>query len=554
MTTMVASLHRGLDLSDIQGNIVRPYGRFGFPITRHLFFHIGDAAAGRRFVGQVRHAVTTAQRWGAIDGDPDPNAPPRPDVAINIAFTFLGLHALGLPTRTLAAMPDEFIDGMAARWSILGDSGPSGLEHWDRVWQESQARNDRRVHVLISLNAQAQADGTAIPALAARTEWLRGLAAEGSGITLLAGHGKTAAAYQDSSALMARLDDGTMVPTPKENFGFTDGISDPAFRGQYEPAVEAMEVIGGGKLKPDGKGWAPLATGEFILGYPSEAQELPPSPMPWSFMRNGTFMAYRKLQQDVAGFHDYIDKQASLLHRIGGAETLEAARETLMAKMVGRWCNGFPLAAARTWAEAQSLAAEWQDIPAIQLKGARRTAAEAKRLDDYERLLTDFRYTGDADGARCPLSAHTRRTNPRDALDPTFGTKGATPDTALTNRRRIMRRGAPYADPPAAEGAEGDRGVIFMAICASLFRQFEFVQQQWVQYGSSFNIGNDTDPLVGLRRPGAKFVIPGDGQRGETPFICSEMPPFVAMRGGDYFFLPSLSALRQIAQGSVDPT
>jgi hypothetical protein len=93
-----------------------------------------------------------------------------------------------------------------------------------------------------------------------------------------------------------------------------------------------------------------------------------------------------------------------------------------------------------------------------------------------------------------------------------------------------------------------------MALCASLFNQFEFVQQQWVHYGASFNAGNDTDPLVGLRRPGAKFVIPADPAQDHPPFICANMPQFVETRGGEYFFLPSLTALREIAQGSVDPT
>ncbi len=93
-----------------------------------------------------------------------------------------------------------------------------------------------------------------------------------------------------------------------------------------------------------------------------------------------------------------------------------------------------------------------------------------------------------------------------------------------------------------------------MALCASLFRQFEFIQQQWIQYGASFNVGNDTDPLCGLRRPGAKFVAPGDAASGTAPFICTDLPQFVETRGGDYFFIPSLTALREIAEGSVDPT
>ncbi len=160
-------------------------------------------------------------------------------------------------------------------------------------------------------------------------------------------------------------------------------------------------------------------------------------------------------------------------------------------------------------------------------------------------MITGFRYKDDVEGVKCPVAAHIRRSNPRDALDPTFGTPGANPDTALTNRRRIMRRGLPYGDPTAVDDGS-EHGVIFIAICSSLFRQFEFIQQQWVQYGASFNVGNDTDPLVGLRRDGKKFVIPADPAKSVAPFICANIPQFVETRGGEYFFVPSLTALREI--------
>ncbi len=545
---------RALDLADIQGNIVRPYGRFGFPVTRHMFFNIGNAAAGRNFVEQVRHGITTAERWGAIDGDPDPNAPSRPLVAINIGLSFAGLLALALPTRTLSHLPEEFIDGMAKRWSILGDIGPSAPDAWDDIWRRSAivgSTDNGQVHIWISLNAQVTPEGKPIDALAERTAWLKGAAVASGGVTLLTGHKGSSTEFQDSSAIMAELGDGRRVPTAKENFGFTDGIADPAFAGQYEPAQESEAAVGGGKLNADGR-WAALATGEFILGHAGEAQELPPTAPPWSFMRNGTFMVYRKLHQNIGSFGSYIDSQAALLRRVNPALSDEGAKATIKAKMVGRWPSGIPLAVAPTYDHARKIEADWADIPALQAK-ADRTASENARIAGYERLITNFRYKDDVEGARCPVSAHIRRTNPRDALSPIFGTPGAKPDSALTNRRRIMRRGLPYGDPTTPDDA-GEHGVIFIAICASLFRQFEFVQQQWVQFGASFNVGNDTDPLVGLRRDGKKFVIPADPAKDEAPFICANVPQFVETRGGEYFFVPSLTALREIAQGSVDPT
>jgi Dyp-type peroxidase family len=547
---------RALDLADIQGNILRPYGRFGFPITRHVFFTIIEARAGRHFVERVRHHVTTAQRWATMDGEPDANAPQRPQICVNIGFSFAGLLALKLPTRTLSAMPEEFIDGMARRASILGDIGKSAPAHWDKAWQTPDAADDfafRQVHVWVSLAAQAKTDGTPVDDLAERTSWLLSAAQAASGVSLVTGHAGPSALYQDATAIMAELPDGTVVPTATEHFGFMDGIGDPTFDGQYEPVLEASEVIGAGKLRAGKAGWAPLATGEFILGHPGEAQELPPTAPPWSFMRNGTFTAFRKLHQNTASFDRYVDEQADLFQRLGGPADRVAARETIMAKMVGRWRSGFPLSAAPDWAEAVALAEAWSDIPAIRRKASSRDEEEAKRLTAYETLLADFRYKGDTEGTTCPVGCHIRRTNPRDALDPGFGTPGAVPDSALTNRRRILRRGAPYGDT-TNRADDAEHGVIFMAVCASLFRQFEFVQQQWVHYGASFNLGNDTDPIAGLRREGAKFVITTDGARGESPFICANMPLFVETRGGEYFFLPSLTALREIAEGSVDPT
>jgi hypothetical protein len=106
-----------LEFADIQGNILTAYGRLGFPKARYLLVHVGNAAAGRAFVEALRLRVTTALRWPSARKNLPLGKNPvkRPAVAINIAFTFRGLLALGLPTRTLRDMPHDFIDGMVAR-------------------------------------------------------------------------------------------------------------------------------------------------------------------------------------------------------------------------------------------------------------------------------------------------------------------------------------------------------------------------------------------------------------------------------------------------------
>jgi deferrochelatase/peroxidase EfeB len=150
------------------------------------------------------------------------------------------------------------------------------------------------------------------------------------------------------------------------------------------------------------------------------------------------------------------------------------------------------------------------------------------------------------------VTAHIRRANTRDMLDPAPDDDAT---SVLNKRRRILRRGLPYGTTEGdSAGDGGEHGIIFMGLCASLFRQFEFVQQQWLQFGFDFNVGNDTCPVTGHRQFSGNFVIAADPASQRPPFICANMPTFVTTRGGEYFFIPSLTALRMIGMGVIDPT
>jgi deferrochelatase/peroxidase EfeB len=258
-------------------------------------------------------------------------------------------------------------------------------------------------------------------------------------------------------------------------------------------------------------------------------------------------MAYRKLHENVASFASYFSAQGAAYAAATGVDAAEG-RDTVLAKHVGRWVDGVPLMAAPTHADWVAFNAE---------------LAAAQKADDKPKLAAiaakyvDFRYRPDPDGATCPVTSHLRRVNTRDMLDPRF----SAPDpkswmgSALNNRRRILRRGLPYGSiDPANLTDEGEHGIVFLAVCASLFRQFEFVQQQWVQYGLDFNAGSDTCPIVGNHGAEAKFVIATDPKGAGAPYICSGIPQFVEPRGGEYFFVPSMTALRLIGMGIVDPT
>lgn len=553
-----------LDLADIQGGILRAYGRQGFPKARYVFLTVRDPIKGRHFVEALRPRITTAARWknpdrgeallrtrnprvkDVVRAEGVPDYPGevqllKPKVAINIAFTFYGLVALQVPTRTLRNMPDEFIDGMEQRAALLGDD--PFLDARDEIWRNSRGEN--RVHIMVSFNAEMLPDGTPIPELDEETARLQALcdASEG-GVVLLAGNGPDNLPWQDMSAIL-REDGGQLWPTNKEHFQLSDGFGDPVFEGQLSGEAERLRAIGGGKILPD-RSWAPLATGEFLLGYPDEAQEIPGAAMPIEFSRNGTFMAYRKLHENVEGFENYIKDMGASYAATFQVPQAEA-EETVKAKMVGRWSDGVPLMAAPTFQDWQAFNADL---------AAAHAAEDKPRLAQIALKFTDFQYRPDPSGAVCPVTSHLRRANPRDMLDPHFALPESSgwDGSALVNRRRILRRGLPYGPydnaPPGSE-----QGIIFLAICSSLFRQFEFVQQQWMQYGLDFNAGSDTCPIVGNHLDAdAKLVITTDPATAKKPFICGALPQLVEPRGGDYFFMPSMTALRMIGMGIIDPT
>ncbi len=544
-----------LDLRDIQGNIVRAYGRYGFPHARYFLFHIREAKGGREFIADLHPRITTSERWRhAWDGD-DHHLPAPPKVTLNVALTWKGLRVLDLPTATLAQFPREFIDGMAPRKHILTDIGPSGHHHWDEVWRAPiQNTRGTDIHVLVTVNAQMLPDGTAVPELEDMTDWLRELGAA-QGMKLLTGHGPEGADYQQGGARLVPRGDGTMMIDAQEHFGFEDGIGNPVFSGQYPPEVESRRVKGRGKLMPD-QTWKPLATGEFLIGHVDESQQIPYSTQPPRFMFNGTFLAFRKLHENVGTFHDYVDRQAIDFAALKDVPRHEATL-TLKAKMVGRWPNGVPLMAAPTYADMMRFDAEWSDIPAIRNKSGLRTVAEQARLDAWNQLMIDFKYRDDQIGTSCPISAHIRRGNMRDMLDPRMSSTNPKDWTgsALTNRRRILRRGLPYgAFEPDNRDDNAERGVIFIAMCANIFRQFEFVLQQWMNYGLDLRAGNDTCPMLGYHPGGDKFVIQADPESEETPWVMNGLPQFIETRGGEYFFVPSMNTLNMIALGVVDPT
>ncbi len=456
-----------LELPEIQGNILCAYG---LPLTRYCHFRFDDTRDGRAFVAAVTPEVTTAE-----DRRPDGGSwsEDKPESTVNLAFTFTGLAALGLGAPALAGFPTDFRMGMRARASILVDRGTSAPDQWEPVWQS------REVHACVTLYASSAA------AMERKAAWLEQCRQAAGRVTMID--------VQEAGQLVV---DGQR--TLKEHFGFTDGFGNPEVAG-----AGCASRPGRGKVMPGGK-WAPIAAGEFILGYRNENEEVALTPEPSQLYRNGSYMVYRKLHENVASFRAYVQREG---------ERYPGGPDHLAAKMIGRWQDGTPL----------------------ELSPDKPDAA----LGADEQRHNDFTYGGDPTGARCPMGAHIRRANPRDAQG--FG-------GILTNPHRIVRRGVPYgewtpADEPGSD--EGNHGIIFVAYNASIENQFEFVQQQWMNYGNDFGMGNDKDPVIGSHLDDDIHVIGADGRN--PLHICRKLPPFVVTRGGEYFFVPSRTALRLLS-------
>jgi Dyp-type peroxidase family len=429
-----------LELDDIQGPLLRrrPDDYHGV----YLLYEITDPTAARESLRQVLPEITSAASWDI----------PRA-FTLNVAFSYSGLKAIGLPADSLASFPEEFRAGMAARSAVLGDTGPDDPSGW----REPLGSSSLHVGVLIITSAQE--------ALAEPVK----IASELRGVKII-----------------DQLPVG--VPeTGREHFGFRDGIGGPYLIGSTDEPLPGHD---------------PIMPGEFILGYEDETGKIPGMPSPDALGRNGTFMAFRQLSCDVASFRRFLKDHAST----------PAEEELIAAKMVGRWRSGAPLALSPD-----------SDDPEL--------GADPRRNNNFSY------YDQDLHGQRVPPGSHIRRINPRDAL------KDSVVDVKI---HRLIRSGAAYG-PVLPEGVLEDdgveRGIIFIFMGASLSRQFEFIQQVWINDGGFIGMGTDKDPISGNNDESqSSFTIPAKPVRRRL----KGLPAFTRVRGGEYLFLPGLGALRWI--------
>ena len=476
-----------VDYDDIQGLL-----RFGYrKLTQASFalLRVRDAAAARAWLAQC--PVSSARTQS-----------PSPRTALQVALTCPGLRALGVDEDIVLGFSREFIAGMASdasRSRRLGDLGANDPGYWQ--WG---GKPEALPHVLLMLYAEPG--------------------------ELAAWQQQVLAQCETSFELITSLATSDMDGV--EPFGFVDGISQPALDWERRRPVQDEEVLDYGNRS---------CLGEYLLGYPNEYGEYTDRPLLREALdpagalpraeeqsaladmgRNGSYLVLRQLQQDVAGFWNFVDAAA------GGDARM---REHLAAAMVGRTRNGEPL-----------------------------VGRQGEAIEGEDDAQNTFTYRSDRRGERCPIGAHIRRSNPRNADLPPGGrglvsrlvrTLGFNADAladdhvSSTRFHRLLRRGREYGVPPL------DTGLHFICLGANIARQFEFVQNAWIAGTRFAGLHGESDPLLGHR------LAEPDGSRSDgfsmpTAGGCQErlqgLPQFVTVVGGAYFFLPGIRALRYLAK------
>ena len=432
-----------LELDDIQHFLIaRPPAL----AARYEFLSFHSAEGARSWLAGILAKVGTAQTVGSSHLD---------SRWVTVAFTWNGLKALGVDDASLATFPEEFHQGMAARANILGATGANHPDHW--------------------IGGMANPSLHAIAVLFARNVEERERCTREHQEYLSRCTGVEALSSLDLEALPP-------FGYPHEHFGYHDRLSQP--------------VIEGTLVEPTPGSGPAIEAGEFFLGYPDEEGGPAALPQPAILSRNGSYLAYVRLEEHVGAFRDFLRRHG---------ETHEQ-QELIAAKLMGRWRSGAPLVLAPD-----------KDDPEL--------GADLQHNNDFAYAEKD------PYGYACPLGSHIRRMNPR--------------DTATNmKRRKMIRRGGTYG-PPLPEGAPEDgkeRGIAAFIGCASLVRQFEFAMNVWANDPNFHELSNERDPFVGTQDGTYDMTIPKRPIRKKI----TGLPAFTTVRGGAYFFLPGIKALRYL--------
>jgi Dyp-type peroxidase family len=452
-----------------------------------------------------------------------------PADAPSIVLTAIGFTSKGLSKLTPGArdIPSEaFQQGLPARSALLGDPTDPKSEGHPSKWVVGAGDSEPDALIVVAGDKREGVDE--------RAEELRGrIKATGAQIV-----------YDEQGDIRPDM-------PGHEHFGFDDGVSQPGIRGRASDA--SGDYIEDRYIAPDQTpdawlfglpGQDLLWPGEFVLGYPGTSPDPliagPRTQAVPEWTRNGSFLVFRRLRQDVGLFWRTMKEQAEQIAKLPGFD--KTSYEALAALLVGRWPSGAPV----------NRVPDKDDVGL----GKDRLANNNFRFDsDSFALPVKGRYKdrfpmakADPAGITCPWAAHIRKVNTRDS-----GSDMGGRDAAYT--RRVLRTGipfgAPLADPFADEKDDpekGDRGLLFLCIQSSIESQFEFLVARWMGDPTRPKTPGGHDIFIGQNgAPGEererRCVIFGSGLQ-QVQF--STNAEWVIPTGGGYFFLPSIRAISEV--------
>jgi Dyp-type peroxidase family len=459
-----------VEWEDVQGIVLSGYGELLDAAYLLWRFQPDDLPRKKKWLSGLATRLTPSH--------PAPSSNTQP--AMNLALTASGMRHLGIEGPTLNSFSFEFLEGMAParaagtpvprRTNILGDLEDSSPEFWDWGGWNEKTRDVDGLLMLFAVKGKLE------PLIEAEKQAMRGIA--------------------DGEPIVLR---GQLFPPDmKEHFGFADGLSQPKIEGRPKRRRDKSS-----KDKSEIKLGSQVEAGEFLLGYKNERRARITNGHGRDIRRNGTYLVFRQLEQDVPAFSTFVSDVA---------EKLGETPDWVAARLLGRSKEGEPLVAEKP------------------------NGSEEDRKNNF------LYYYEDRSGLQCPIGAHIRRANPRDSLGPD-------PETALrlSKMHRIIRRGRPYGerwDPKAANAysEKAERGMLFIALNADIAGQFETIQHSWINNPRFNGLYTGTDPI--------SHFPDGEGitiQSRPANIRIDRPKPFVRVRGGAYFFLPGIRALRDIA-------
>jgi Dyp-type peroxidase family len=439
-------------LQDLQGNILKGHGR---AFSCHLFIRFtASRVETAKWIAEFcqTYLKSAQQQWE--ESVRYKQAGLSGGVFANFLLSCKGYEFLGIPPYKIPA-DQPFRLGIKDPdiAKMLGDPHVSA---WESGFQQE-------LHALILL---ADADSAALQKLVSL------LSAQ---IDLIAN------IVQKDQGFILRNSVGQVI----EHFGYVDGVSQPLFI--------KSDIAAAGQADSGFDKWDPRAALDIILVKDPNGRTAD---------SYGSYLVYRKLEQNVKKFHNSVQSLA---------QTLNMESELAGAMLVGRFQDGTPVVLS-------------------------------DQSEDGEKITNNFNFDADTGGAKCPFHAHTRKTNPRGDTGRVVSADQVTTALSMEKGHRIARRAVSYGNPDPTAQPESGSGLLFICFQANIENQFNFIQSGWANAANFVKVAVGPDPLVGQPEGTQQWPL----EWGKPATAAQLFPLCVNMQGGEYFFAPSIGFLANL--------